>query len=70
MKVFATKLSDGLIDKLDSVCAELGLKKSYVVEKALEEKLEDLIDANDLRRAIKEATGFHSLESVRRELKK
>jgi predicted DNA-binding protein len=68
-KTFATKLSADLVRDLDSVCDTLGLRKNFVVEEALREKIEDLMDAHDLRQAVKEATGFHSLDSVRRELK-
>jgi predicted DNA-binding protein len=67
-QVFATKLPVELKKQLDAVCALLGVKKSYLVEEAIREKLEDLLDAYDLRQAQKEATGFHSLETVRKEI--
>lgn len=69
-RTFATKLPPELVKELDAVCDALGLKKNFVVEQALRDKIEDLVDANDLREAIKEATGFHSLDSIRRDLKK
>jgi hypothetical protein len=36
----------------------------------LREKLEELMDAEDLREAVAEATGFHSWETVKREASK
>ncbi len=65
-EVFATKLPAGLKKELSRVCDELGLKKNFVVEQALREKIEDLLDAHDLRTAIQEASGFHSWRSVRK----
>jgi len=64
---FATKLPADLTAQLDAVCRALGLKKNYVLEAALREKLEDLVDASDLQLAIKEATGFHAWDDVKRE---
>ncbi len=69
-EAFATKLPTDLKQTLDAVCEKLGLRKNFVVESALREKLEDLLDANDLQEAIKEATGFHPWEKVKQELKK
>ncbi|HAH05653.1 MAG TPA: hypothetical protein DCM05_03860 [Elusimicrobia bacterium] len=66
--VFATKLPKDLIEQLSDVCAALGLKKNFLVEEALREKIEDLLDSYDLRQAMKEATGFHSWDSVKKEL--
>jgi predicted DNA-binding protein len=67
---FATRLPLDLKEALDRVCEQLGLRKNFVVESALREKLEDLLDQHDLQEATKEATGFHSWESVKREMKK
>ena len=61
----ATKLPPDLKKTLDAVCARLGLRKNFVIESALREKLEELMDAEDLREAISEATGFHTWESVK-----
>jgi predicted DNA-binding protein len=69
-EAFATKLPSDLKKTLDLVCQQLGLRKTYVVETALREKLEDLMDAEDLKESISEATGFHSWESVKTERKK
>ncbi|MBF0105858.1 MAG: hypothetical protein HQM16_11085 [Deltaproteobacteria bacterium] len=66
---FATKLPSGLKQALDEVCQRLGLKKNFVIETALREKLEDLIDTHDLQIAIKEATGFYEWKSIKKELK-
>jgi hypothetical protein len=64
---FATKLPADLTAQLDAVCKKLGLRKNFVLETALREKLEDLLDAADLQLAIKEATGFHAWEDVKQE---
>jgi hypothetical protein len=64
-EALATKLPPDLKKTLDVVCNRLGLRKNYVIEIALREKLEDLMDAEDLREAVSEATGFHTWESVK-----
>lgn len=66
----ATKLPSDLTEALDAVCKELGLRKNFVVEQALREKIEDLLDAYDLQEAIRESTGFHPWESVKKSLNK
>jgi len=63
---FATKLPSDLTAQLDVVCKKLGLRKNFVLETALREKIEDLLDAEDLRDAIREATGFHPWEEVKK----
>jgi len=68
-EVFATKLPSDVKKRLDEVCALLGVRKNFVVEEAIREKIEDLLDAHDLRAAMKEATGFHSWDSVKKGLK-
>lgn len=68
-EALATKLPLDLKRMLDQVCEKLGLRKNFVIEAALREKLEDLLDANDLQIAAKEATGFHSWSSVKKTLK-
>jgi predicted DNA-binding protein len=67
MQPFATKLPLELTKALDSLCRRLGLRKNFVVETALREKIEDLLDAEDLRTALGEATTFHSWEKVKQE---
>jgi len=62
---FATKLPPDLTAELDAVCRKLGLRKNFVLETALREKLEDLLDAADLREAMREATGFHAWKDVK-----
>ena len=62
---FATKLPADLTMQLDAVCKQLGLRKNYVLEMALREKIEDLLDADDLHIAMKEATGFHSWDDIK-----
>jgi len=59
------KLPVDLTQTLDAVCKRLGLRKSFVLETALREKIEDLLDTEDLREAIQEATGFHAWEEVK-----
>ena len=63
---FATKLPSDLTAQLDVVCKKLGLRKNFVLETALREKIEDLLDAEDLREAIRAATGFHPWEEVKK----
>jgi predicted DNA-binding protein len=63
----ATRLPADLTARLDEVCKTLGLRKNFVLEAALREKLEDLLDAADLREAMKEATGFHAWEDLKSE---
>jgi len=43
----ATKLPPGLKKTPDDVCARLGLRKKFVIEAALREKLEEPLDAED-----------------------
>jgi hypothetical protein len=69
-RTLATKLPIDLAETLDAVCKRLKLRKSSVIEQALREKIEDLLDAEDLREAIKEATGFHAWEEVKAEVRK
>jgi predicted transcriptional regulator len=64
-EALATKLPPDLKKTLDAICTRLGLRKNFVIETALREKLEELMDAEDLREAISEATGFHAWESVK-----
>jgi predicted DNA-binding protein len=65
-EVFATKIPGELKRQISMVCETLGLKKNFVIEEAIREKLEDLLDAHDLRQAVKEATGFHSWDTVKK----
>jgi metal-responsive CopG/Arc/MetJ family transcriptional regulator len=65
-----TALPADLLEALDEVCQRLGLRKNFVVEAALREKIEDLLDTEDLREAVKEATGFHAWEEVKAEVGK
>ncbi len=64
---FATRLPSPLLKALDEACRLNGLRKNFVVESALREKLEDLFDAQDLVAARHGAKGFHSWASVKRE---
>ena len=67
---FATKLPSDLTAQLDFVCKKLGLRKNFVLETALREKLEDLLDAEDLREAMGEATGFHAWDDIKKEARR
>jgi len=62
---FATKLPEDLTASLHDLCQRLGLKKSALVEAALREKIEELMDAHDLREAVDEESRFHSWASVK-----
>ncbi len=68
-EAFAAKLPEKLKRQFSTVCDNLGLKKNQVVEAALREKLEDLMDTHDLRVAIKKPTGFHPMGSIKKSLK-
>lgn len=63
----STRIPSDLADQVDELCGRLGLKKSFVVEQALREKIEDLLDAEDLRGDIRNATGFYAWEKVKAE---
>ena len=69
-EALATRIPLDLKRSLDQVCKKLGLRKNFVVETAVREKLEDLMDTYDLQEAVKQATGFHDWESVKKEIKK
>lgn len=62
-----TQLPLDLADTLDAVCKRLGLWKSLVVEDALWKKIADLLDTEDLREAMTEATRFHAWKEVKAE---
>jgi predicted DNA-binding protein len=67
-RTFAMRLSADLFEALDAICNRLGLQKNFVVEAAIRKKIDNLLDAEDLREAVKEATGFHSWEDVKAEI--
>jgi len=66
-EALATKLPADLTRALDEVCAKLGLRKNHVIEGALRDKIEDLLDGEDLKMGVREATGFHEWEGVKKE---
>ena len=66
---FATKLPTDLKKALDEVCERFGLRKNFIIEQALREKIEDILDTYDLEEAISEATGFNRWKSMKKELK-
>jgi len=66
---FATRLPTDLTLALDETCRRLGLRKNFVVEAALKEKLEDLLDADDLKESARNASGFHAWDGVKKSLK-
>ncbi len=70
LHVLATKLPLDVTKTLDQVCKRFGLRKNFVVESALREKLEDILDAYDLQEAEKEGATFYNWDDVKRELKK
>jgi predicted transcriptional regulator len=69
-KVFATKLPPEVIRALGRICERYGLRKNFVVEQALREKLEDLVDAQELEEARKTTVSFKPWEEVERELRR
>ncbi len=66
VRPFATRLPEDLARLLDDVCRRTGLRKNFLVETALREKIEDLLDAADLRQAVADATGFHPWDEVKK----
>ena len=66
-QALSTRIPEDLAATMDRVCTQLGLKKSFLVEQALREKLEDLLDTADLKQAVAESTGFHDWEQVKAE---
>lgn len=69
-RTLATRLPADLFEALDAICNRLGLRRSFVVKAAIREKIEDLLGAEDLREAVKEAAGFHAWEEVKAEVGK
>lgn len=67
--VFAVKLPRGILAALHETCRRLGMKKSHLVAEALREKIEDLMDAYDLREAIGDATTFEPWGKAKKTLK-
>jgi predicted DNA-binding protein len=68
--MLAVRLPSDLFEALDVICNRLGVQMNFVVEAAIRDKIEDLIDGEDLREAMQEATGFHSWEDVKVEVGK
>jgi len=66
----ATKLPAELTRALDKACQRYGLRKNFVIEQALREKLEDLADAFDLEAARATATVFRKWSDVEKVLRR
>ncbi len=69
-QAFATKIPAELKRALDEVCRKHGLRKSFVVESALREKIEDLLDTYDLKESIAEGDRFRPWKDIKNELRK
>ncbi len=69
-EAFATKIPRELKRALDEVCRKHGLRKSFVVESALREKIEDLLDTYDLKEAISEGDSFRPWSEGKKVLRK
>jgi predicted DNA-binding protein len=69
-RTLAIGLPVNLFEALNTVCDRLGLRKNSVVEAAIREKIEDLLDSDELREAVKGATEFHSWEDIKAEIGK
>jgi predicted DNA-binding protein len=69
-EAFATKIPGELKRALDEVCRKHGLRKSFVVESALREKIEDLLDSYDLKEAIEQGVSFRPWSDVKKESQK
>jgi hypothetical protein len=69
-EAFATKIPGEVKRALDEVCRRYGLRKNFVVEQALREKIEDLLDTFALEEARETATRFVPWAAVQRELRR
>lgn len=67
---FATRLPPDLVRTLDDVCERFGLRKNFVIEQAVREKLEDILDTFELEAAQKSAVSFVPWEQVESELRR
>ncbi len=63
------RIPTDLKQMLEDACERFRLHTNLVVEEALREKLEDLIDAHDLEEARRTATSFRSWDDVEVELR-
>ena len=66
-EAFATKIPSELKQALDDVCRKFGFRKNFVVESALREKIEDLLDIHDLEEAIKEGSAFRGWNEIKKQ---
>ena len=66
-EVLVTRLPADLTRALDEVCSKLGLRKNHVIENALRENIEDLLDADDLRKAKRKAAGYNIWKMIGKE---
>ena len=64
-EAFATRLPPDLIAALHETCERFGLRKNFVVEQALREKLEDIVDAFELEEARKSAESFSDWDDIK-----
>ena len=55
-----------LLKTLEAVCLMLGLQKNRVIEGALREEIEDMLDGDDLVSAERGTTGYHKWHGVRK----
>lgn len=69
LQPFATKIPSDLKKSLDEVCEKFGLRRNFIIETALREKIEDILDTFDLKEAMEEVTSFHSWNSIKKDLK-
>lgn len=68
-ETFSAKMSSDLKKLLDEVCKRTGLRKQFVVEEALREKLEDILDSYDLRESIEAAGEFYPWNAVKKQMR-
>lgn len=69
MEAFATKIPQDLKKALDEICKRYGLRKNFIIESALREKIEDILDTHDLDDAVRGATGFVSWKNAKKEIR-
>jgi hypothetical protein len=69
-RTLAARVPADLFEALTAVCTRLGLRKTFVVEAAIREKIEDLLDAADLCEAVNTARKFQPWEDIKAEVSK
>ena len=68
METKVVRISKALDERLDSLAAKTGRRKSYYASKAIERYLEDLEDYHDAKAALKRSARNYTLDELARKL--